>query len=118
MTTTYADFENHVLDDGHTFFVGQLPASLRLEADEFESLWAIHPDRYHVIVCGDFAYYQFPKPEFWQRLFDESPSTLSFAFKVPDTISMAKWPTPRDRDWPSGVISFLIRLSLGTNRNG
>jgi alkylated DNA repair dioxygenase AlkB len=49
MTTTYADFEDHVLDDGHHFFVGRLPESLRLDAAGFEALWSIHPDSYHVI---------------------------------------------------------------------
>ena len=49
MTTTYAEFEDHVLDDGHRLFVGQVPKSLRLDAAGFDALWTIHPDRYHVI---------------------------------------------------------------------
>ena len=44
MTTTFANFENHVLDDGHHFFVGQLPDSLRLEAAGFQALWNMHPE--------------------------------------------------------------------------
>src|SRR4051794_23759359 len=43
-------------------------------------------------VCGDFAFYQFPTPEFWKRLFGESPSSLTFGFKVPEDITVAKWP--------------------------
>src|SRR5437764_5170632 len=35
------------------------------------------------VVCGDFAFYQFPSPEYWKRLFEETPSSLLFAFKVP-----------------------------------
>jgi hypothetical protein len=49
MTTTYADFEGHVLDDGHHFFVGQLPDSLRLDAVDFDALWAMHPEGFDSI---------------------------------------------------------------------
>ena len=45
------------------------------------------------VVCGDFAFYQFPSPEYWKRLFDGSPSSLLFAFKVPEDITVARWPT-------------------------
>jgi len=44
------------------------------------------------IVCGDFAFYQFPSSEYWKRLFQESPESLQFAFKVPEDITAAKWP--------------------------
>jgi alkylated DNA repair dioxygenase AlkB len=49
MTDTYAEFAAHVLDDGHRFFVGRLPNELSPDADEFEVLWDLHPDDYHVI---------------------------------------------------------------------
>ncbi len=45
----YPDFEAHVLDDGHHFYVGQLPDELLPDAVGFESLWGLHPDDYHVI---------------------------------------------------------------------
>ncbi len=45
------------------------------------------------IVCGDFAFYQFPTPAYWKRLFDGSPASLLFAFKVPEDITVAKWPS-------------------------
>jgi uncharacterized protein YecE (DUF72 family) len=44
------------------------------------------------VVCGDFAFYQFPTPEYWKRLFGETPASLHFAFKVPEEITVAKWP--------------------------
>jgi uncharacterized protein YecE (DUF72 family) len=44
------------------------------------------------IVCGDFAFYQFPRPEFWRRLFQGTPSSLLFGFKVPEEITVARWP--------------------------
>ena len=27
------------------------------------------------IVCGDFSFYQFPTPEFWQKLFRSAPAS-------------------------------------------
>ena len=44
------------------------------------------------VVCGDFSFYQFPNPDFWGQLFGESPSSLQFAFKVPEAITVAMWP--------------------------
>lgn len=49
MTDAYAGFEAHDLDEMHRFFVGRLPEGLRTGPAEFESLWAIHPEEYHVI---------------------------------------------------------------------
>lgn len=44
------------------------------------------------VVCGDFAFYQFPTADYWRRLFDETPPSLGFAFKVPEDITVAHWP--------------------------
>jgi uncharacterized protein YecE (DUF72 family) len=44
------------------------------------------------VVCGDFTFYQFPTPDYWRRLFGETPSTLRFGFKVPEEITVATWP--------------------------
>lgn len=49
MTASYVDIEDNALDDGHHLFVGRLPESLRPDAAGFDALWAIHPDRHHVI---------------------------------------------------------------------
>ena len=43
-------------------------------------------------VCGDFAFYQFPSPDYWRKLFGESPESLTFALKVPEDITVASWP--------------------------
>jgi uncharacterized protein YecE (DUF72 family) len=43
-------------------------------------------------VCGDFAFYQFPPPEFWERLFARVPEGFRFAFKVPEQITCAVFP--------------------------
>ena len=44
------------------------------------------------VVCGDFAFYQFPSPEYWRRLFEGTPRSLLFGFKVPEEITVARWP--------------------------
>jgi uncharacterized protein YecE (DUF72 family) len=44
-------------------------------------------------VCGDFAFYQFPTPEFWAKLFASAPPPFEFAFKVPEQITVPRFPT-------------------------
>jgi uncharacterized protein YecE (DUF72 family) len=43
-------------------------------------------------VCGDFAFYQFPTANYWARLFDAIPADFTFAFKVPEEITVSTWP--------------------------
>lgn len=44
------------------------------------------------IVCGDFAFYQFPTRQFWEKLFTTAPPGLRWAFKVPEEITVKQWP--------------------------
>ncbi|MCZ2151778.1 MAG: DUF72 domain-containing protein [Bryobacterales bacterium] len=44
------------------------------------------------VVCGDFSFYQFPSVAYWQRLFASAPRLL-FAFKVPEDITVKRFPT-------------------------
>ncbi|HLK47503.1 MAG TPA: DUF72 domain-containing protein [Bryobacteraceae bacterium] len=44
-------------------------------------------------VCGDFAFYQFPSEDFWRRLFQQTPETFRFAFKVPEQITCKVFPS-------------------------
>ena len=44
-------------------------------------------------VCGDFAFYQFPVEEFWQKLFHQVPDGFRFAFKVPEPITCKVFPS-------------------------
>lgn len=44
------------------------------------------------IVCGDFSFYQFPSEAYWQRLFSASPASLRFALKVPEDITVKRFP--------------------------
>jgi uncharacterized protein YecE (DUF72 family) len=43
-------------------------------------------------VCGDFAFYQFPADDYWRRLFEGTPSSFTIGLKVPETITVARWP--------------------------
>ena len=43
-------------------------------------------------VCGDFAFYQFPSPEFWAKLFAQAPEGFLFAFKIPEQITCKVFP--------------------------
>jgi uncharacterized protein YecE (DUF72 family) len=45
------------------------------------------------IVCGDFAFYQFPTGDFWQRLFNKVPEHFQFGFKVPEQITCRVFPS-------------------------
>jgi len=44
-------------------------------------------------VCGDFAFYQFPSEDFWKRLFQRTPETFQFAFKIPEQITCRMFPS-------------------------
>ena len=44
------------------------------------------------IVCGDFTFYQFPSEPYWRKLFTSAPSTLRYAFKVPEEITVKAFP--------------------------
>jgi uncharacterized protein YecE (DUF72 family) len=44
------------------------------------------------IVCGDFTFYQFPTPEYWERLFSRAPAGLQFALKVPEEVTAEVFP--------------------------
>jgi uncharacterized protein YecE (DUF72 family) len=43
-------------------------------------------------VCGDFAFYQFPTAEYWDRLFGATPEGFLLGLKVPEEITVATWP--------------------------
>lgn len=44
------------------------------------------------VVCGDFAFYQFPTQDFWAKLFSRTPERFRFAFKVPEQITCKVFP--------------------------
>jgi len=44
------------------------------------------------IVCGDFSFYQFPSPQYWDKLFASAPASLRFALKVPEEVTAEVFP--------------------------
>lgn len=44
------------------------------------------------VVGGDFSFYQFPSAVYWQRFFSDTPGTLLFGLKVPEEITVRRWP--------------------------
>jgi uncharacterized protein YecE (DUF72 family) len=44
------------------------------------------------VVGGDFSFYQFPTPDSWARVFAGTPPTLGFGLKVPEQITVPRWP--------------------------
>jgi uncharacterized protein YecE (DUF72 family) len=69
-------------------------------------------------VCGDFAFYQFPTPAFWAKLFRQTPATFRWGFKVPEQITVPVWPVhPRygaqaGRDNPAFLDTALLGQSF------
>jgi uncharacterized protein YecE (DUF72 family) len=63
------------------------------------------------IVCGDFAFYQFPTEAFWEKLFRRA-SHLQFAFKVPEEITVKTFPT-HARYGPKAGLSNPAYLDAG-----
>lgn len=43
-------------------------------------------------VCVDAAYYDFPRPDYLQRLTDQVPDDFRFGFKVTDALTIKKFP--------------------------
>ena len=43
-------------------------------------------------VCGDFAFYQFPTEQFWAKLFHQTPESFRWGLKVPEQITVERWP--------------------------
>jgi uncharacterized protein YecE (DUF72 family) len=64
----------------------------RFSKSRFESECLAEYAETFPIVCGDFSFYQFPTPEYWQKLFSSSPAALKFALKVPEEVTAAAFP--------------------------
>lgn len=43
-------------------------------------------------VCGDFAFYQFPSLQMWRQLFAQVPEGFRFSLKVPEEVTVERWP--------------------------
>jgi uncharacterized protein YecE (DUF72 family) len=64
----------------------------RFSQKKFESECLAEYAQTFPIVCGDFSFYQFPSPQYWQRLFASAPARLQFALKVPEEVTAEVFP--------------------------
>ncbi|QEH37050.1 hypothetical protein OJF2_56350 [Aquisphaera giovannonii] len=64
----------------------------RFSKKRFESGCLEEYGRTFPVVGGDFSFYQFPSPEYWKTLFEKAPPSLRFGLKVPEEITVVKWP--------------------------
>jgi uncharacterized protein YecE (DUF72 family) len=59
---------------------------------KFEDTCLTEYSRTFPTVCGDFAFYKFPTVAYWQRLFEAVPDGFLVGLKVPEDVTVAKWP--------------------------
>jgi len=78
---------------GQVYTRGNYLSRGRFSRQRFESTCLQEYARTFPTVCGDFAFYQFPTPEFWARLFALTPDGFQFAFKVPEQITCKMFPS-------------------------
>jgi uncharacterized protein YecE (DUF72 family) len=64
----------------------------RFSQKKFESECLAEYAQTFPVVCGDFSFYQFPSPQYWQRLFGSAPCRLQFALKVPEEVTAEIFP--------------------------
>jgi uncharacterized protein YecE (DUF72 family) len=43
-------------------------------------------------VGGDFSFYQFPSADTWARVFDGTPPAFTIGLKVPEEVTVPRWP--------------------------
>lgn len=44
------------------------------------------------VVGGDFSFYQFPTAPYWARVFAGAPPGFGYALKVPESVTVIRWP--------------------------
>jgi len=42
---------------------------------------------------GDFSFYQFPSTETWKKEFENVPSNFVYGLKVPEAVTVTRWPS-------------------------
>ena len=64
----------------------------KLSRKKFDDTCLAEYTRTFPTVCGDFAFYQFPGAPYWAKLFEQLPDGFFCGLKVPENISVARWP--------------------------
>lgn len=88
---SYDEFERHDLDETHAFFSGQLPEDLAFSDEQFDQLWAMHPDEYHEILMHG----QRVKTPRWQQAYGKDyhyTGNVNEALPVPELLQpLSDW---------------------------
>jgi uncharacterized protein YecE (DUF72 family) len=56
-------------------------------------------------VCGDFAFYQFPTLAMWRQIFSEVPAGFRFSLKVPEDVTVERFPNLPRYGQRAGVVN-------------
>lgn len=96
---------------GAIYSPGRYSNQKRFESDCLQEYAETFP-----VVCGDFAFYQFPAPQFWEKLFGQVPEGFLFAFKAPEEITRPRFPSHARYGPKAGLanLSFLDAEQLKT----
>ena len=65
----------------------------RFSAQRFDRESLVEYAELFPIVSGDFAFYRFPTAQSWRALFAQVPPPFRFAFKIPEDITVATFPS-------------------------
>lgn len=64
----------------------------KLSIKKFEAECLREYARVFPVVGGDFSFYQFPSAGYWKTLFEGTPESLRFGLKVPEEVTVPRWP--------------------------
>ena len=99
-------FVTHELDESYKLHAGSLPNDLLLSQDHFESIWKLHPKKFHVVKIGG----RLSKTPRWQQAYgvDYHYSGLTNrAIPVPDILShLLTWGREAIYDRLNGICTF------------
>jgi len=65
----------------------------KLSMKKFEAECLREYARVFPVVGGDFSFYQFPSAGYWKALFEGTPDDLRFGLKVPEEVTVPRWPS-------------------------
>ena len=77
---------------GSIYDPGRYQTRGKLSMKRFETECLAEYARVFPVVGGDFSFYQFPSAQYWKTLFDSSPESLRFGLKVPEEVTVPRWP--------------------------
>jgi len=98
----------------------------RFSRKKFDETCLAEYARVFPTACGDFAFYQFPTQDYWDRLFAQTPPDFRFGLKVPEDITVAAWPNharygpragePNEHFLDAGTFGHFFTGPLGRHR--